>query len=384
MNKEHIIRLIKDFCDENQMIIGFTKARGRFQSNGGLKPEEAKSIIVVGYSYNKKFAFQAPIGKFKACSSPQTQQATQQTEQFTQHAEHLIDKTKPHTKRGEFSLIAVGEDYHKLVRRKLEDLATFLSQQVAFDYYITVDTGEHIERDLAVSAGIGLLCRNNNIASERLGSLFNIGLMYTDLVLIEDMEALKDSGFSNDLEIQKDTEVLKASEGTTPSPIHHPRCQSCRACVRACEGLRVVLKETELKAKALSEPDSKEADSSEKPSELSLPAITEEGFVAARCLSAISQKKGQLSEEEKLLLGSRIYGCDECRKVCPLNKDVPYASVVSDIEEAYPDLEGLLKLTKDEYDLRYKERAFHWRGLENLKRNAAIALSNIQRMEEGL
>jgi len=119
-----------------------------------------------------------------------------------------------------------------------------------------------------------------------------------------------------------------------------PKCGSCRLCVNACPG-----------------------------------ALNGGDFEYGKCVSYLTQKKGVLTEEEKKAMGLNLYGCDACQDVCPFNESVA-AEEITDIEAAKPELTGLVKITKYDFRKKYKDSAFYWRGVNNLRRNAGIALKN--------
>ena len=99
-------------------------------------------------------------------------------------------------------------------------------------------------------------------------------------------------------------------------------------------------------------------------------------FDCENCLSAITQKKGELTEwEESLIRKNKIvFGCDICQKVCPHNKDV----ATTPIDEFSKNrifsisLEDIQNLTNREFNQKYGNRAFAWRGKAVLERNLKI------------
>ena len=216
--------------------------------------------------------------------------------------------------RGILSQGAVGIDYHVLVREKLESLKNHLSGFVNFSCKIFADTGPLDEKALLVKAGMGFLGVNGLVFNKKHGSFFNAGYMMTDL----------------DMPVKNRT--VK------------PECGDCRLCVKTCPG----------------------------------GAIMENAFDYTRCVSYITQKSGLLSDSEKRIMGTNLYGCDVCQDVCPLNKHVP-AAEITDIESAMPALARIINLSKPEFHERYKDTALYWRGLNILKRNARIANDNINK-----
>lgn len=100
------------------------------------------------------------------------------------------------------------------------------------------------------------------------------------------------------------------------------------------------------------------------------------GFEVARCLSHITQKKGQLSREEAELVGksSTIWGCDICQNVCPLNREATLSPLPEFREDLITGLsdEDLSALTNRQFAERYGDRAFAWRGPAPLRRNLQL------------
>jgi len=94
-----------------------------------------------------------------------------------------------------------------------------------------------------------------------------------------------------------------------------------------------------------------------------------------RCISYITQKKGELSQEEAVILGTNIYGCDVCQQVCPYNNG-KLCSKTEDIEFIYPDLQQLINMDDEAFTRRYGNTSAGWRGRKVIQRNALIAMAN--------
>lgn len=122
------------------------------------------------------------------------------------------------------------------------------------------------------------------------------------------------------------------------SPMSHLTCMNCGRCIAACPS----------------------------------GALTG-GFCIEKCLSAITQKRGELTCEELSYVKrhNTVFGCDICQKACPHNANVPFTDI-SDFKEGliskleYKDIENL---SERQFRKNYKDRAFSWRGLAPLKRN---------------
>ena len=94
-------------------------------------------------------------------------------------------------------------------------------------------------------------------------------------------------------------------------------------------------------------------------------AISKDGIDYSRCLSDVTQRKGDLTEEEQALVTKNglMWGCDCCQNCCPYNRDLPitYISAFADDVQPVVNRENLNPLCKT--------RAFGYRGKAVLKRN---------------
>ncbi len=99
-------------------------------------------------------------------------------------------------------------------------------------------------------------------------------------------------------------------------------------------------------------------------------AIGENGVDRSRCLSDITQKKGELSQKEKKLIADSgcLWGCDLCQLICPMNKNVS----ATDIEEF---ISGAISHVDENTDI--EGRAFAWRGRKTINRNINILKGEI-------
>lgn len=101
------------------------------------------------------------------------------------------------------------------------------------------------------------------------------------------------------------------------------------------------------------------------------------GFCEEKCLSYITQKKGELSEKEQnaMINVNTAWGCDVCQEVCPHNRNIP----ITDIAEFCDNIIENLKyeeISNKEFQKKYKNRAFSWRGKTVLMRNLKILEKN--------
>ena len=208
-----------------------------------------------------------------------------------------------------------GEDYHIVAKRYLQQICDFLEEEINnFEYKFFVDNGPLVDRYLAYQSGIGYFGINNNIITDEYGSYIFIGYIV------------------NNYEFYVDDPLPKT-------------CIKCDKCVKYCPG-NAILGNFELNPR--------------------------------RCLSYITQKKDDLSEEEINLIkeNKMVFGCDICQEVCPHNKGIS----ITNIEEFKTNLITKLDyneindISNKEFKRRYGNRAFSWRGKKIIQRNIEIIL----------
>lgn len=213
-------------------------------------------------------------------------------------------------KESNISKYCYGEDYHIVVKEMLQQICDYLSMNIEnFEYKVFADNGPLVDRYLAYISGIGYFGINNNIITDKYGSYVFIGYIMTNY------------------------------EFTPDSPLDKT-CIKCGKCVKYCPG-NALLGNYEMNPK--------------------------------RCLSYITQKKGELETEEEAILKKhkKVFGCDICQEVCPHNKNI----MTTNIDRFKNDI--ITKIDKDEIDnisnkafkRRYGNRAFSWRGKNIIKRN---------------
>ena len=243
--------------------------------------------------------------------------------------------------RGWISRYAWGDDYHEVLRDRLERLVEFLRERFAepFETRACVDTGPIQERVLAKYAGLGWLGKNTLLLNQMLGSFFFLGVILTTL----DLEP-----------------TLGANELPPPD-----LCGSCRRCLDACP------------TQAFVEPYVMDA---------------------RKCISYLTiELRGPIPEEYREAMGNHVFGCDICQDVCPWNRRAPIATirqfqpkVFSSLEENHagtslpsqdeslflPRLEWLAGLNESDFRELFRGspiKRTKWRGL---MRNTCIALGN--------
>lgn len=215
--------------------------------------------------------------------------------------------------QGIIAMSARGEDYHRVLRRRLEPLVSWLREQGARLVVTQVDNGPLLEREAAFWAGLGYYGYNCSLIVPGWGSWVALGLIVTDL------------------EIE-------------PTPYQEERrCKECGQCFAACPSGALIG-----------------------------PYILN----PSRCLSYLTQKRGFLPREVRSLLGARLYGCDTCQEVCPENEGLSREQAQLAKPFPFPDLVNVLQLDNHSFKEQFGATALAWRGKGVLKRNALIALGN--------
>ncbi len=215
------------------------------------------------------------------------------------------------------SRYALGRDYHKLIRKRLSQLAQKIESIAGGQHRAFVDSAPVLERALAEQAGLGWIGKNTMLINRRAGSWFFLGEIYTNL----------------------------------PLPIDPPQasshCGSCRQCLDLCptDAFR----------------DEYQLD-------------------ARRCISYLTiENKGPIAKELRPLIGNRIYGCDDCQLVCPWSKFTRYSSEAdfqprNDLDKA--ELCQLFSWDEDTFLKRTEGSPIRRIGHAAWLRNIAVALGN--------
>ncbi|NBO18064.1 MAG: tRNA epoxyqueuosine(34) reductase QueG [Proteobacteria bacterium] len=225
---------------------------------------------------------------------------------------------------GFVSRYAQHRDYHKLIRKRLQQLADRISQHFGGHHYrVFTDSAPVMEKPLAEKAGLGWIGKNTNLIDSKTGSFFFLGVIYTDLPFEID------------------------------APLKRSHCGSCTACITACPTQAIV-----------------------GPYQLD----------ARRCISYLTiEHKGSIPVEFRPLMGNRIYGCDDCQIVCPWNKFATAAREIGFHAKRgllSPRLVDLFAWTEAEFLQKTEGSAIRRIGYEQWLRNIAIALGNAPKTPE--
>ncbi|HXS51332.1 MAG TPA: tRNA epoxyqueuosine(34) reductase QueG [Usitatibacter sp.] len=215
------------------------------------------------------------------------------------------------------SRYALGRDYHKVLRAKLQALADRMTAELGrFAYRVFTDSAPVMEVALAARAGLGWRGKHTLLLSRDAGSLFFLGELFVALDLERDVAA-------------------------------SAHCGTCERCIHICPTEAIVA-----------------------PYQLD----------ARRCISYLTiEHHGSIPEELRPLLGNRIYGCDDCQLVCPWNKWAktaaePDFTVRNGLDHAR--LVDLFAWSEEEFGRRFEGSAIRRIGHERWLRNIAVALGN--------
>jgi epoxyqueuosine reductase len=224
----------------------------------------------------------------------------------------LADRSRAYVSR-----YALGRDYHKVLRARLQRLAGRIEAAAgAFGHRVFTDSAPVMEVELAVRAGLGWRGKHTLALTRDAGSCFFLGEIYTDLAL----------------------------------PVDRPvteHCGTCTRCIDACPTGAIVA-----------------------PYQLD----------ARRCISYLTiELKGSIPAELRPLVGNRVYGCDDCQLVCPWNKYAqtsaePDFAVRHGLDTA--TLVELFEWTEEAFHARLAGSAIHRIGYERWSRNLAVGLGN--------
>ena len=231
----------------------------------------------------------------------------------TQPLDILADSSKAYISR-----YALGRDYHKVLRRRLAQLARRIDASLPGHHYRAfTDSAPVLEKALAANAGLGWMGKHTLILDEAAGSWFFLGEIFTNAPLALTQTPQRDA------------------------------CGKCNACITVCP------------TQAITGP--KQLD-------------------ARRCISYLTiEHKGSIPIELRRAMGNRVYGCDDCQLYCPWNRQAPTTTEPDfqprhGLEQA--DLLTLFKLSEAEFLALTEGSAMRRVGYEQWQRNMAVGLGN--------
>lgn len=215
------------------------------------------------------------------------------------------------------SRYALGRDYHKVLRARLQSLCDRIAQEIGeFGYRVFTDSAPVLEVQLAEKSGLGWRGKHTLLLSREAGSWFFLGEIYTDL----------------------------------PLPVDQPgknHCGTCQACIDICPTQAIVAPYT---------------------------------VDARRCISYLTiELKDSIPEDLRPLIGNRVYGCDDCQLVCPWNRFAQLTGEVDfHVRHGLDDvtLVELFAWEEAEFQTKMAGSAIYRIGHEQWLRNIAVGLGN--------
>ena len=234
----------------------------------------------------------------------------------------LSDTVLANSEMAYISRYALGRDYHKVMRKRLQKLADKIKTSIGeFGYRAFVDSAPVLEKALAEKSGLGWIGKHSNLINQKAGSWFFLGEIYTDL-------------------------PLPLSQPDT-SQITENHCGTCSACIDICPTQAIVA-----------------------------PYKVD----ARRCISYLTiELHGSIPVEFRKDIGNRIYGCDDCQLCCPWNR-FSQATTEQDFFTRHPldapDLIELFNWSEEVFLKNTEGSAIRRIGYLRWLRNIAIALGN--------
>ncbi len=225
----------------------------------------------------------------------------------------LIDQSS----QAYISRYALGRDYHKLMRKRLQKFAVEVSDYVGeMGFRVFTDSAPVLEKALAAKAGIGWQGKHSNLLHRDHGSWFFLGEIFTDMALEPD------------------------------SPVEN-HCGRCSSCIDVCPTKAIVA-----------------------------PYVVD----ARRCISYLTiELRSEIPVEFREAIGNRIYGCDDCQLVCPWNRFAKYTSEPDFQPRHGLDAISLLECyrwSETEFNDKMAGSAIRRTGHQGWLRNVVIALGN--------
>lgn len=216
------------------------------------------------------------------------------------------------------SRYALGRDYHKLIRKRLQQLAERIQAAIGpFGHRAFVDSAPVLEKAIAEQAGLGWIGKNTLVLNRKAGSWFFLGELFVDLPLPVD------------------------------APHASEHCGRCSACLEICPTGAFVG-----------------------------PYVLD----ARRCISYLTiELKGAIPEDLRGSIGNRVFGCDDCQIVCPWNR-FARPTEQADFQPRHgldnAELAELFRWSEEEFLSRTEGSPLRRAGYERWLRNLAVGLGN--------
>lgn len=198
-------------------------------------------------------------------------------------------------------------DYHAAVGGILADACSALKKRFRGESFVpSVDNSPIAEVSSAAKCGLGAVGKNGLLINRRYGSYCFIA------------------------EIATTMELTTRDRGEVPGA-----CSGCGRCIENCP----------------------------------TGALSADGFDRTKCVSHITQKKGELSPQEQAVVAEAdfIWGCDRCQEACPMNLGIEDTDLPCFMNTSPIVTEDMVN-----NDGFFNASAFAWRGKQTILRNIAI------------
>ena len=219
---------------------------------------------------------------------------------------------------GNISVYAQHKDYHKIIKGKLKNLASWIISKTKGDIKVFVDTAPIMEKPLAEEAGLGWIGKHTNLVSPNYGSWLFLGIILID------------------------TDIIGLNKKSNRN-----KCGTCSKCIDICP-----------------------TDAFIGPYKLD----------ARKCISYLTiENDSHIPRQLRGLIGNRIYGCDDCLAICPWNKFAKISNNISfmpreDLKK--PTLKDLSLLSEVDFRLLFSGSPIKRIGRNRFIRNVLIAIGN--------
>lgn len=221
---------------------------------------------------------------------------------------------------GRVSRYAWGDDYHEVIRDKLQELSEGIRQNFRAGngrHRPCVDTGPLLERELAHHAGLGWFGKHSNLINWPQGSWFFLAELLVDFPLAPEV------------------------------PFTRVDCGSCTRCIEVCPTGAIVADRT---------------------------------VDARRCISYLTiELRDAIPRELRPQMGNWIFGCDLCQEVCPWNRNAPRTQEPAFQPRSgfqHPELLEWMGMDQEEFSRRFRKSPIKRAKRRGLLRNIAVALGN--------
>jgi epoxyqueuosine reductase len=254
--------------------------------------------------------------------------------QDAKFAQILKSKNKAYISR-----YALGRDYHKLMRKRLQQLGKKIAEHCKhFNCRPFVDSAPVLERPLAEKAGLGWAGKHTLLINKEAGSWFFLGELFVDIPLPVSENEYTITAQNNRVRQTLETEEKKTKIND---------CGTCVACIKICPTKAIVAPYT---------------------------------VDARRCISYFTiESPDPIPEELRPLMGNRIYGCDDCQLICPWNKYAKLSQlddfqVRNQLDDS--DLLTLFSWSESYFLDNLQGSPIRRIGFDSWQRNIAVALGN--------